>query len=283
VPESVVVEWWEEGDAGCTRFSQQLPDGSPIAGPALGGSCELTGLATGPDGSTVILRGALSLDLLSAEAPPRPLPLPEGWPRAVAFGPDGSALVLTADDAGPATDEGAPFRVVTWRLEAQDTWRRVEEVVTPPLRTVRAVEGGPVWRSRLPGSTADRWVLESAPGFALALDLKVPKRVRPPEAVAWGRVPLGDDAELVVRYGMLGVPLPAGPLLVRRGRSWSTLDDSHFLETPVSVEQRGAWLAFSYEGWSPQLVDLTTGRALWSDEQRSARSAPRLVSGTPAP
>lgn len=76
---------------------------------------------------------------------------------------------------------------------------------------------------------------------------------------------------------MLGIPTPAGPVLLRAGRKWAPLDDSRFLETPASVQLARRWLLLTYEGRSPQLVDLGTGRALLDEEDRRGWSGARLV------
>lgn len=275
----VIAEWWQDDETGCTRYTQRLPDGEAVADAVLGGTCELSGAASGPGGATLLLRGALSIEWLRPGEDPLSLSPPDGaWPRQVAFGADGVPLLLTADDTGEVTDEGGVFRVATWRLEGEG-WTLLEEASSPVVRTVRAVEGGPAWAARAPGSTADSWVVERSPGFVLELGdgPRLPRKVRQPGGVACGHVPLGDDAELVVRYAMLGVPLPVGPVLVRRGRKWEVLDDRRLLEAPVAVERAGSWLALSYEGWSPLLVDLSTGRPWWPEEERGNRMALRLV------
>ncbi|HMV70473.1 MAG TPA: hypothetical protein PKA64_26770, partial [Myxococcota bacterium] len=66
-----------------------------------------------------------------------------------------------------------------------------------------------------------------------------------------------------VRYAMLGVPRPVGPVWWHQGRRWRLLDDAALLEQPASVQGAGRWRLVSYEGTSPMVVDAERGRVVW--------------------
>ena len=72
----------------------------------------------------------------------------------------------------------------------------------------------------------------------MADDLRLRRKLRFEGTMFWGTVPV-PGGSVAVRYTMLGVPLPAGPVLRRDGKRWSLLDDARLLETPASVEVRG--------------------------------------------
>lgn len=269
--EVAIFEWFAETDEGCTWFRRVLPDGEPTVNVVLGGSCEVEALARGEDALWLVRNR--SVERISASGVEDLTP-PEGWVRHVALTADGAPLVFTVD-LDPA-DRTAPLWTRTWAL-ADGTWVE-RESTREDVDTVRAVAGGPVWQARQPGASVDRWTAERAPGFALHMpdDAPLPKRLRPEGTLMWGVLPAG-ERQLAVRYTMLGVPLPAGPVFLGRGKRWRLLDDSRFLETPACAQVATGWLLLSYEGWNPVLVDLASGRTLTSGEESAGWSGAWLV------
>lgn len=261
--ELVSLLWFQEVDGACQMFVRGLPDGEIEAVYTLGGSCELASVTPGPNGP-LLLRGAWDHAEVWQLGGGEPVQLddPLQPAREIAVGEDGVPLVLVADYDGP----DSPFWTKTLRRQ-DGAWVEVE-TTSEAKDSVWALEGGPIWQARDPDGSADRWVLESAPGFTLELgdEVRPPRRLKAPPAVAWGVVPL-DAGELRVRYTILGGPRPVGPVYYREGRRWRSIDDHAFLETPASIQGSGDYRLLSYRGASPVVVDARDGRVVWRPDE----------------
>jgi hypothetical protein len=267
--EIALLMWFQDAEDGCELRLRPLGAEVPEERLPIGGACDITSVALN-DAGVLLLRGegrdASVWRVAGPEPTPEELGSPGPWTRHVAWSTEGGVLAFSSDHTrGDVTEEGAIFDATTWSW-GDDGWTALEEVEERRLGA-RAVSGGPLWSARAPGASVDAWTLEASPGFELAMpnDIKLPKKLRFEGTLFWGRVPTG-AGEIAVRYTVLGMPMPAGPVLQRTGKRWAVLDESHHLETPASVQVRGGYALLSYEGMNPLVVEMRSGKVVWRPE-----------------